>query len=266
MLLRERHGIRFWTIPAFERLGCRAVFFQRRGGVSRGECRGLNLGFNAPDDPERVRRNRLLALRSAGFCRLQPAAGMQIHGTRLRRVRRRDAGRGWLDPATAFAATDGLLTEETGLPVCVVTADCLPVLIAAEGATGVAAVHAGWRGVAGGILVKALRRFRSWWGVRPEAIWIAIGPGIGPEDFIVRDAVLAELGALYPEAVLNRRGNTAGFDLWDAVRIQARRCGVPENQVIILRENTAAHPRKYFSHRRDQGRTGRMLAVIQRDA
>jgi polyphenol oxidase len=259
----RRRGVRFWTVPALARLGCRAVFFLRTGGYSSSPCRGLNLGFNSPDDPASIRRNRALALRAAGFRDLLPATGQQVHGSKIRRVSRRGAGRGWETQASAFAATDGLLTAEIGLPLAVGVADCLPVLLAAEGG-GIAAVHAGWRGLSGGILPLAVSRFRTWLGVKPEQVWAAIGPAIGPEAFIIRGEVLQRLRTLFPEAVLNPRAEASKFDLWLAARLQLERAGLRPERIIVIRDSTAAHPRKYFSHRRDQGQTGRMLAMIQR--
>jgi len=261
--LCEREGIRFWTLPDFERLGCRTAFFLRYGGVSRGAFRGLNLGLNTADEPERVLRNRSQAASAAGFQAQLPVVALQVHGTRLRQVTHRDAARGWQTLRTAVPGTDGLMTSEAGLPLAVKVADCLPVLFAAD--TGIAAVHAGWRGVAGEILPKTVRRFRDLWNVQPEKIWAAVGPGIGPEAFTVSGEALERLGGPCPECVCPRPDGTVGIDLWTAAERQLLRAGLPPSQIILIRDSTAAHPRKYFSHRRDHGTTGRMLGMIQRE-
>ncbi len=264
-VLHRRAGIRFWTVPAFARLGCRTAFFLRSGGVSRGDFRGLNLGLRTADRPEAVLRNRARALRAAGFLDLRPVVARQEHGTRLRLIRRADAGRGWQAADNGPAATDGLLTSVPGLPLAVTVADCLPVLLAAEKSSAVGAVHAGWRGIAREILPQAVRRFRREWGIAPGRLWAAIGPGIGPEAFIIRGEALRQLGRMFPEAVRPRLDGAAAFDLRRAAGLQLRRAGIPAEHIIVIRDSTAASPRRYFSHRRAGGQTGRMLGMIQKE-
>lgn len=263
--LRRRGGVAFWTAPSFERSGVRPALFLRTGGKSRGAFRGLNLGLNTADAPARVRANRRLALAAAGFERSRPVAPRQVHGTRLLRVTRRHAGRGWDAPTTAPRGIDGLLTDVPGLPLAVSVADCLPVLLAADDGRAVAAVHVGWRGLAAGILPKAVRAFWQHWHLGPERLRALVGPAIGPEAFEVRGEVLRRLSRLFPDAVRARRGDAAHFDLWCAARSHLRAAGLRPGRILVVRESTHAHPHRYFSHRRDHGTTGRMLGMIWRE-
>lgn len=266
MVLRQRHGAAVWHLPSWERLGYRAVFFLRTGGVSRAPFRSLNLGFTPGEVVEKVQANRLTAFRAAKLGPAAPVLGQQVHGTRLRVVSLRLQGRGWHCGDDALPGTDGLLTIAPGLPVGVATADCLPVLLATAGKVrAVAAVHVGWRGLAADILTLAVKKISRQWHIAPVQVRAALGPAIGPQAFIVRGEVLEQLRALYPAAVLQKSRNAlaAGFDLWQAAQTQLEKAGVSRKNIVVLRECTASNPQKYFSHRRDRGKTGRMLAMIQ---
>ncbi|NTV52879.1 MAG: peptidoglycan editing factor PgeF [Candidatus Firestonebacteria bacterium] len=266
MVLGHRHGAAFWHLPSWERLGYRAFFFLRTGGVSRAPFRSLNLGFTPGEVVEKVQANRLTAFRAAKLGPAAPVLGQQVHGTRLRVVSLRSQGRGWHCGDDALPGTDGLLTIAPGLPVGVATADCLPVLLAATGKVrAVAAVHVGWRGLAADILTLAVKKLSRQWHIAPSQVRAALGPAIGPQAFVVRGEVLALLRAKYPAAVGEkpRGARTAGFDLWQAAQTQLEKAGVSGKNIAVTRECTASHPARYFSHRRDLGQTGRMLALIQ---
>jgi len=254
----------FWNLPKFKKFGCQGIFFLRKGGVSQGCYRGLNLGLRTGDRLEAVLQNRDKAVKAAKLGPYSPVLGQQVHGTRIAIVDQRDAGKGWHHPNSARPRTDGLITATRGLPLAVAVADCLPILFVDEQARAVGVVHAGWRGLLRGILSQAVLKFRQELGISAERLWVAVGPAIGPEAFIVRGEVLARLRRHYPEAV--RKGTApdcAGFDLGRAAGVQLISQGIRKNQLIIIRDCTAGHPRKYFSHRRDQGRTGRMLGMVQ---
>jgi YfiH family protein len=259
----KKNDLQYWRVAAFERLGCSALFSLRTGGVSpRKPYQGLNLGYNTDDQDECIRQNRELIRQAAGLGPLAPVCGQQIHGVRIQSVSREDAGRGWFQFAEALPGTDALITREPGLPLTVTTADCLPVLLAAEDLCAVATVHAGWRGIAGEIIPKAIKKLWELFQVRPDQIWAAVGPGIGPEAFIIQNPVLAQLQKLHPEAITLINETQAAFNLWTAAQTQMLQAGVVSEKIGMLRESTASNPNEYFSFRRD-GETGRMMGFIQ---
>jgi YfiH family protein len=264
--IRRRGGLAFWHLPAWEKQGVRACFFMRPGGQSQGAFRGLNVGLHTADLPANVAQNRQVALGAGGLGPGAPVLGQQVHGHNLRVAVMRDQGRGWWKAEDALPATDGILTVQPGLPVGVMTADCLPVLLAAFGSTrAVAAIHVGWRGLVAGILPEAIKKMVRYWQLCPEHIWAALGPAIGPRAFEVRGETLAQLRSLCPAAVRGTKPGAlvAGYDLWQAAQGQLLQAGLLKKNLVAIRECTASHPRKYFSHRRDHGQTGRMLAMVQ---
>jgi polyphenol oxidase len=213
--------------------GARVTFSTRRGGVSEGAFRSLNLGLWTDDEPERVHENRrrLEAHTGAGHT----ALGRQVHGTELRE---------WSGPPEGGdpPEVDGHLTREKDLGLLVLVADCLPVALAGDGQ--VAMLHCGWRGLAGGIIARALERFDE-----PPAA--AIGPGIGKCCFEVGEEVAATFG----------RSGESHLDL----RAIAREQLADATEVVEVDLCTSCNPELFFSHRRDDGVTGRQAGVVVRD-
>jgi YfiH family protein len=215
--------------------GGTALFTTRRGGVSEGPFASLNLGLWTDDDPDRVRENRARVER-LGRGRL--AQAHQVHGARVVEA---EPGRGG-DPLDA----DGQVTAARGVAPMVLTADCLPVALVAP--EGVAMLHAGWRGLAAGILAEGAEALRAQGASRIAA---AIGPGAGPCCYAVGDEVHAAFGT---------SGRTV--DLKAIARARLEAAGVEEVHDCGL--CTMCDPERFFSHRRDRGVTGRQAGVAWR--
>lgn len=231
--------------------GARALFTTRRGGVSRGPFASLNLGLWTDDDPACVVANRERVAERVGIARQSFAQGRQVHGAVVRTLREAP------DPSAEPAPADGQATDQRGVAPVVLVADCLPVALAAEGA--VAMVHAGWRGLAGGVLeagVAALRQLGA-----AGALEAAIGPGAGGCCYQVGGDV-AEAFAGHPGAVSSEDG-AHRLDLKLAARERLLAAGaqaVHDTGVCTM----CSDPSLLFSHRRDGGRTGRQAGVAWR--
>jgi YfiH family protein len=214
--------------------GGRVAFSTRQGGVSEGPFESLNLGILTDDDRERVVRNRELLLTDLGVDEF--AMGRQVHGTAMEE---------WDGPSSRpLKELDGHVTSTPGLGLLVLVADCLPVALVGEGRA--AMLHCGWRGLAGGIIEKALMKFDA-----PPAA--AIGPGIGQCCYEVGDEVLAEFSAY--EGVADGRM----LSLRAIARQQLEAAGVTQIEDVDL--CTSCRPDLFFSHRRDNGLTGRQAGV-----
>jgi hypothetical protein len=246
-----------------ERLpGVRHAFSTREGGVSRGASASLNLGFAVGDDPRAVEENRRRFAREAGFAGPEALVTVsQVHGPRVVWASSDDA------PLRSDVEADAVLTSHPGLAVAVGTADCAPVLLVArDGPTpvAVAAVHAGWRGACAGVVAAAVRALEAR-GARPEATTAAVGPTIGPDAFEVgEEVVIAAAGALSAGAPKTREGPRGRplLDLPDLVRQLLVEAGLSADAIDVLGACTHSDPRRFFSHRRDRGRTGRHLSAV----
>jgi len=223
----------------------RVRFTTRAGGLSQGAYAGLNLGAHVGDVPERVRLNRLAVRRALPREVADPVLGEQVHGARVTPVGRLHAGTRWETPEGALAATDGLVTAEPRLPLAVLTADCLPVALADPEHQAVAAVHAGWRGLAAGVLEAALGVMTEACGTRPGSVHAWIGPAIGPCCYEVGP----EVAAHFPDAA-REDGSRARLDLPAAAAARLERAGLPAAQIHRAGLCTACREDLFFSHRR----------------
>jgi YfiH family protein len=220
--------------------GAKAVFSTRLGGVSEGPYESLNLGILTDDDQERVAQNRGRLAEAAGIESERIAMGWQVHGTDLREWEAPPDGGGFAQPGAELDRVDGHLTHEPGVGLLVLVADCLPVALANRDQA--AMLHCGWRGLAGGLVEKAVERFDD----APSAV---IGPGIGGCCYEVGPEVLEAFGDL--DGVAHGRM----LDLKAVARQRLEAAGVTEIDDVDL--CTSCHPELFFSHRRDNGVTGR---------
>lgn len=226
--------------------GARAVFTTRRGGFSTGPYASLNLGKLTRDDPDAVRRNRE-RLQSHVGCRL--AMIRQVHGPRVLARTSLEQVSGPV-PNGDLEEADGQATQLPGVAPVVLTADCLPIALAGGGA--VAMLHAGWRGLAEGVIAEGLRLVRDGAGDAPLAA--AIGPGAGRCCYEVGDEVRQRFTA-YEAAQHGRH-----LDLKAIARAQLEAAGVSEIHDVGLC-TICSPPELFYSHRRDHGVTGRQAGV-----
>ena len=226
--------------------GARAMFTTRDGGVSDGPYASLNLGFLTDDDPASVAANRATLERELG---VRLGFVHQVHGTELRRLSRADVEREHAAGPGSLRHADGQITTEPGLAAAALTADCLAVAIAGEGA--VAMIHAGWRGLAGGILAAGVEALRAAGARGPLAA--AVGPGAGRCCYEVGAEVHAAFGDR-PDDV----PNGAHLDLAAIAGHDLRAAGVGEVATLGLCTICTG---LFFSHRRDRGVTGRQAGI-----
>lgn len=226
--------------------GAAVRFSTRSGGVSEGPYASLNIGAQTADVPERVAENRHLASAAAGLAPEAVAMGQQVHGTEIERWEAGPMG-AFTDLDAPRAEVDGHVTRLPGLGLLVQVADCLPVAIAS--ADQAAMVHCGWRGLAGGIVARAVAEFDE----PPAAV---IGPGIGRCCFEVGSEVL--------EAFADVEGAADGrmLDLRMVAEARLRAAGVERVEHVDL--CTYCRDDLFFSHRRDDGVTGRQCGIVWR--
>ena len=242
-----------WIVPDWPAPpGVGAASTLRAGGISPPPWTSLNLAEHVGDDPARVAGNRELLARALGLP-AAPAWLEQVHGRDVLRLDRAEL------PATRIA--DGAVTARTGRVLAVLTADCLPVLFCRADGTGVGVAHAGWRGLAAGVLEATVAAMEA----RPEQLLAWIGPGIGAAAYEVGDEVRAAcLAADVAAGEYFARGRTGHwqFDLAGLARRRLVALGLAG--VHGGRWCTHSDPERFFSHRRDGGDrpTGRMATLI----
>ena len=232
-----------WPIPAT----VQACVTTRRGGVSQGAWQSMNLGAHVGDDSAAVSANRARLRQWLGLSD-EPAWLNQVHSNRVVEV---DS---WPEPADA----DASISRRAGIACAVMTADCLPVLFCAADGSEVAAAHAGWRGLADGILEATLAGMHA-----PNGEVMAwLGPAIGPAAFEVGDEVRAAFVAASPEAAAAFQASRPGHwraNIYELARIRLNKAGL--TRIFGGGRCTYTEADNFFSYRRD-GVTGRMASLI----
>lgn len=252
---RALEGAYMLVSTTLEKAGFLVAFSERSGGVSEGPYASLNLSYSSGDDPAKVAANRrrlIEALRIPPF-----ALGGQVHGAKLVRVGAKRAGAGFDGSPGVLHGNDGLYTARRGVPLAVATADCVPVVLASPAEGTVAIVHAGWRGLAGGIMGKAAALFDG-----PNDVRVAIGPAAGPCHYEVgKDVALAVAAGSPAGPVAERRNGKFFLDLSGTVRAALEAVGIRLVEDVGL--CTIHEEDRFFSHRRD-GRCGRQMGLCMR--
>jgi YfiH family protein len=226
--------------------GYRVAFTTRLGGVSEGAFESLNLGILTEDDPDRVVENRRRLCEAVGAEADTATMAWQVHGSAVTEAR----PKGILE-RTVFDQCDGLWSDRPGQAMALVTADCFPVAIARAdgGKPGLCVLHVGWRGLLEGIVVSGTGAL----GEGP--LTAAIGPGIGACCYEVGEEVAGPFRERFgDDVVVDGR-----LDLGGATEQALRKAGVAS--VVRSSHCTACEPELFFSHRRDQGRTGRQGVI-----
>lgn len=222
----------------------------RHGGVSLPPYQSLNLGKNTGDQPESVAENRRRFCTALGFRPEQLAWSRQVHGAEIRIATEAGGAEGF----------DALITRTPGVVVAVSVADCTPVLVYDAKNRAVAAIHAGWRGAAAGIVGKTLAAMVEQFGTHSADCLAYVGACIDECSFEVGVEVAAAFGDAFKRYDAER---TKYFvDLKKVCADQLQTFGLTAGQIEISPYSTVLHNSDYFSHRKEGGVTGRMMAVI----
>ncbi|GAQ57296.1 peptidoglycan editing factor PgeF [Streptomyces acidiscabies] len=230
--------------------GAHFAFTDRWGGVSAAPYEELNLGGAVGDDPAAVRTNRELAAKSLGLDPAEVVWMNQVHGADAEVV----TGPWGAKPVPEV---DAIVTARRGLPLAVLTADCVPVLLADPVAGVAAAAHAGRPGMVKGVVASAVRAMTEL-GAEPDRIVARTGPAVCGRCYEVPSDMRADVAALEPAAYAETSWGTPAVDVAAGVHAQLERLGVrdrAQSPVCTLESHD------HFSYRRD-GATGRLAGYV----
>lgn len=229
--------------------GLTAGFSTRNGGVSRTPFSSLNLGLSTKDRSEDVLENRRRLFESVGFSLDQLAIAGQVHGTECKVV----------EVSGLYPGFDALVTRERGILLCLSAADCASVLIADEEAGVIGACHAGWRGAVGGIVGKTIAIMHSM-GARTPRMTCYVSPCISKDNFEVGEEVAEQFDE---STVIRIEGRVKPhIDLKGAILSHLRQQGIDSSRIEVSPHCTYAETDLFFSHRAENGTTGRLMGFI----
>ncbi|HLX12388.1 MAG TPA: peptidoglycan editing factor PgeF, partial [Bacteroidota bacterium] len=220
----------------------------RNGGASP-EPFGMNMSYNVGDDPKRVGENRNRFFSSLGIDEADVAFTRQVHGDKII----------YADRPGSFGECDALYTDRPGVHLAISIADCIPILLFAPRQRFVAAVHSGWRGSELRILSKTIEMATNRFGSSPQEIVAYIGPAAGGCCYEVGE----EVAKRFPSScVLRNNYAKPHLDLKEFNRQLLLEAGIQEKNIDVAAECTICSPQMLHSYRRDNDRSGRMLAII----
>lgn len=235
-----------WQVPN----NVHAFSTLRHGGYSKGEFSSFNLGDHVGDDAKCVEMNRQL-LTTQFHLPQAPCFLTQVHGTTVKRLNADDN-----------VIADACYTNQANQVCLIMTADCLPVVFAADNGAEVAAAHAGWRGLAAGVLENTLAHFSA----DPASIKVWLAPAIGAKAFQVGNDVFTafcQQDPLFAQAFQTDQQHADKYfaDLYLLARLRLQRCGILAQHISGGEYCTYSDPENFYSYRRDK-QTGRMATLI----
>lgn len=260
-VLKEKH---LFVLEKWQQLSekLKVGFTTKNGGVSKGDFSSFNCGLHVHDERTDVLENRRKLADLLDFPLEDWVAGEQIHGNDVRYVTDDDRGKGATDFSTALSGTDGLLTKGKGILLTAFFADCIPLFFFDPVEEMIGIAHAGWKGTVKEIAGEMVNAFKKN-GSKPEHILVAIGPGISKTHYEVDTYVASQIDEGYRKKVLfPLRNDRYLLDLLELNKEILLHYGIFRHNIDKTNYCTFHDDDLFFSHRRDQGRTGRMLGFI----
>lgn len=259
------------TVPFFSLAPWEREFSQVVAGMSTRDRESINkpnrcnYALHVGSDPQQVIVERRRLMETLQFPFAAWTSAEQVHGVHIQEVKSQDRGRGRESRQSAFAETDGMITREADILLASFYADCVPLLFYSPDVNAVGVAHAGWRGTVNGI-GPAMARKLVGMGADRDRIQAAIAPAIGGCCYEVDERVAAPVTEVLPDqadAVLKPAAPGKWMlDLREVNRRLLLAEGLNAENLVTTGWCTSCHPEHFHSHRRDQGRTGRMVAFI----
>ena len=249
-------NLRYYTHTILDEYGVKHGYFTRHGGISPKPWDSLNVGLGH-DDPRNVYENRRLAFSSVGRDPRSIYDVYQVHSSDVICVNvPKESGQ-------EYQKADGILTNNTSVTLFMRFADCVPILLFDPSKRIVGIVHAGWQGTIMNIVSVAVEEMRKVYQSATSDIIACLGPSIGPDHYEIGEVVEKQVKFVFgsnSNHVLIRNADKLHFNLWKANQILLEMAGV--NQVVVSGICTACNIEDWYSHRKENGQTGRFGAFI----
>ena len=257
MPFREAGQIRYYSFSLLEREGIFHAVVTRNKGVSPAPWNSLNLGGSGGDDRGSIIENRRLVFQAFDISSDTIFDVWQVHGNNVVCA---EAPRNAGDP---HQKADGIITNQRYIRLLMLFADCVPIFLFDPVQRVVGISHAGWKGTFLKIAAKAVDTMVSRYGSRPVDILAAIGPSIGPDHYVIGNDVvdsMVDVFGLDAQRFIHSRDGEVKFNLWESNRYILEQAGV--RQIEVSEICTACHLEDWYSHRLENGVTGRFGVLI----
>ncbi|ASN05842.1 hypothetical protein CFK40_12885 [Virgibacillus necropolis] len=237
-------------------------FTTRQGGISKSSFESFNMGLHVPDSKQDVIYNRKLLAEKIGMSMETWVGGEQIHGTNVEIITHKVKGRGAFSHENSLSGIDGLITNQKGILCTAFFADCVPLFFFDRETGYVGIAHAGWKGTVNGIGKEMINKFIQL-GASVETIKVAVGPCISQDAYEVDGHVIKNLTSKQINNTTRKQENN--HYLLDLKKLNEEillQSGALRHNIDVTNYCTYRAEELFFSHRRDHGKTGRMLGFI----
>jgi polyphenol oxidase len=240
-------------------------FTTKNGGVSQQDFSSLNFGFHVGDQLESVCHNKEILSRLIQFPVSNWVAAEQTHGINIKKIEKEACGRGSYRYDDSILDTDGFFTNEKGILLTLCFADCVPLFFLDKRTKMIGIAHAGWKGTVNNIAKKMVQNWEKE-GIDPKDILVVIGPSICEKCYIVDDYVIDFVQKILedvekkPYNLINK--GQYHLDLKQLNKLLLMQNGIKESNIYVTDYCSSCDENEFFSHRRDNGKTGRMMSFI----
>ncbi|MBD3185078.1 peptidoglycan editing factor PgeF [Candidatus Poribacteria bacterium] len=254
-------SVSYLSVPFLQKSGFLVSISTRIGGVSQKPYHSLNLSYHVGDDPEAVNENRERFSEAIGFDLDSLVIAQQVHGDKVSVVDNSKAGCGAFTHKNAIPGADAMITRSKKLTLGILTADCVPIMIAdpVEDTFGIA--HAGWRGTLHSIGAKTVIKMQNEFAIKPKNCIVILGPAIRPCCYSVGEDLVKHFIQEFGSEVCVSGNN---LDLHKALEIQLVKAGIQKENIFIESLCTSCNTDLLYSHRAENGHTGRIMSIIKR--
>ena len=257
----------FFTIDEWSKKnpGLIAGFTSKNGGYSNNDFSTMNLGLHVNDSIEDVQKNRRKMAELIEFPLNKWVGAEQTHEIHVEKITKNDAGRGSLIYQNSFESTDGFFTQDKGVLLTLCYADCVPLYFFHEDTGAIGVAHAGWKGTVGGIAAEMVSKFEAE-GIDKREINVIVGPSICKNCYVVDKRIIVLVEKLLEEKDNKPYNQIEGeqfeLDLKQLNHLLLLKAGIIEENIKVTNFCTSCHNEHFFSHRRDMGKTGRMMSFV----
>ena len=251
-------------LEAWKELGnITAGFTTKDGGVSTGSFHAMNLGLHVNDIAENVHENRRILANKLQKPLENWICSEQVHAHHVEKVGQQEKGSGVYSYEDGISKTDGIYTSNEDVLLTSCYADCVPLYFYAPSHGMIGLAHAGWKGTVQEIAKEMIQKWNAE-GISSDEIHVAIGPSIGSCCYVVDARVLTAAQEVVSGAVPHQKISDGQYaiNLKEINRILCVQAGIKEEHIVMSSLCTSCEEQLFFSHRRDQGKTGRMLSFI----
>ncbi len=264
---RQKHE-RYFQIEGIETSNKQvfAGFSSRHGGCSNSPFQSLNLGLHVNDEPDKVIENRKRLAESIGTTLDQWIFADQVHDKVVQEVTTKDHGKGSISYNTGIMGTDGLYTKDPNTVLALGYADCVPIYFVSKNHSIIGVVHAGWKGTVSGIAQEMISKWENHEHVPASDIEVWIGPSIQQCCYEVDERVISHVDEILPDNYEKPYSTKSEGKYMLNLQLLNKQlllqAGIREEYIHVTDHCTSCGVEDFFSHRKENGSTGRMLAFI----